>query len=85
MEMMEVYLRLPQVEKLTGIDSVTLWRMCRRGILPHRRHGRFYEIRLSDVSRLAAAADLIESAKHSTLRQAVALARAGVIPQEEER
>jgi predicted site-specific integrase-resolvase len=75
---MEVYLRLPQVEKLTGVDAVTLWRMCRRGILPHRRNGRFYEVRLSDVEKLAAAAELIECAKHSTIRQAVALARAGI-------
>jgi hypothetical protein len=83
-EIMEVYLRLPQVERMTGIDAVTLWRMCRRGILPHRRYGRYYEVRLSDVEKLAAAADLVESAKHSTIRQCVALARAGIVPQEEE-
>ena len=83
--MPEVFLRLSQVERLTGIDAVTLWRMCRKGILPHRRNGRFYEVRLSDVEKLAAAADLIQSARHSTIRQCVALARAGVVPQEEER
>ena len=83
--MPEVFLRLPQVERLTGIDAITLWRMCRKGILPHRRNGRFYEVRLNDVDKLAAAADLIQSARHSTIRQCVALARAGVVPQEEER
>jgi ribulose 1,5-bisphosphate carboxylase large subunit-like protein len=83
--MPEVFLRLPQVERLTGIDAITLWRMCRKGILPHRRDGRFYEVRLSDVEKLAAAADLIANAKYSTIRQCVAVARAGIVPQEEER
>ena len=83
--MPEVFLRLPQVERLTGIDAITLWRMCRKGILPHRRNGRFYEVRLSDVEKLAAAADLIANAKYSTIRQCVAVARAGIVPQEEER
>jgi len=83
--MLEVFLRLPQVERLTGIDAITLWRMCRKGILPHRRDGRFYEVRLSDVEKLAAAADLIANAKYSTIRQCVAVARAGIVPQEEER
>jgi ribulose 1,5-bisphosphate carboxylase large subunit-like protein len=83
--MPEVFLRLPQVERLTGIDAITLWRMCRKGILPHRRNGRFYEVRLSDAEKLAAAADLIATAKYSTIRQCVAVARAGIVPQEEER
>jgi len=83
--MPEVFLRLSQVERLTGIDAITLWRMCRKGILPHRRNGRFYEVRLSDVEKLAAAADLIQSARHSTIRQCVAVARAGIVPQEDER
>jgi predicted DNA-binding transcriptional regulator AlpA len=81
--MPEVFLRLSQVERLTGIDAITLWRMCRKGILPHRRNGRFYEVRLSDVEKLAAAADLIQSARHSTIRQCVALARAGISLEEE--
>ena len=81
--MPEVFLRLSQVERLTGIDAITLWRMCRKGILPHRRHGRFYEVRLSDVEKLAAAADLIQSARHSTIRQCVAVARAGISLEEE--
>ena len=76
--MSEIYLRLPQVETITGIDAITLWRMCRKGILPHRRNGRFYEVKLSDVEKLAAAADLLESAKHSSIRQAFVLARAGI-------
>ena len=83
--MPEVFLRLSQVERLTGIDAITLWRMCRKGILPHRRNGRFYEVRLGDVEKLAAAADLIQSARHSTIRQCVAVARAGIVPQEDER
>jgi len=80
--MAEVFLRLPQVESLTGIDAITLWRMCRKGILPHRRNGRFYEVKLSDVEKLAAAADLLETAKHSSIRQAFVLARAGVLEDE---
>ena len=76
--MAEVFLRLPQVETITGIDAITLWRMCRKGILPHRRNGRFYEVKLSDVEKLATAAELLHSAKHSTIGKAYILARAGI-------
>jgi hypothetical protein len=82
-ETMDVYVSLTQAEALTGIDRVTLWRMCRRRILPYRRRGRLYELCLRDVRRLASVAHLVRSAKHSTIRQAFALARAGVIPEAE--
>jgi len=81
--MMEVYVSLTQAESLTGIDRVTLWRLCRRRILPHRRRNRLYEIRLRDVRRLASVATLIKTAKHSTIAQAFALERAGIHTEEE--
>jgi len=59
--MSEVYLRLSQVEEMTGINRDTLWRMCRSGLLPYRRRPYLYEVRLSDVAKLESVAQALRN------------------------